>query len=94
MNAGMRPKSPDEDVTGRICDALAKAPRLPAEPLATRQAWTNHLQGSAMPVLLVSDASVLIDLQRGGILEMVFRLPFEVGVCCGFSMHSRSTPSA
>jgi hypothetical protein len=33
-----------------------------------------------MPALLVSDTSVLIDLQRGGILEMVFRLPFEVGV--------------
>ena len=33
-----------------------------------------------MPVLLVSDTSVLIDLQRGGILEMVFRLPFEIGV--------------
>lgn len=33
-----------------------------------------------MPVLLVSDTSVLIDLQRGGMLEVVFRLPFELGV--------------
>src|SRR5437868_808350 len=33
-----------------------------------------------MPVLLVSDTSVLIDFQRGGILETVFRLPFELGV--------------
>ena len=33
-----------------------------------------------MPILLVSDTSVLIDLDRGGILEAIFRLPYEVGV--------------
>lgn len=33
-----------------------------------------------MSVLLVSDTSVLIDLQRGGMLEVVFQLPFDLGV--------------
>jgi hypothetical protein len=33
-----------------------------------------------MATLLVSDTSVLIDLERGGLLEALFRLPFEVGV--------------
>ncbi len=33
-----------------------------------------------MPVLLVSDTSVLIDLQRGGILYAVFRLPMTFAV--------------
>lgn len=33
-----------------------------------------------MPELLVSDTSVLIDLDRGGILAALFQLPFEVGV--------------
>lgn len=33
-----------------------------------------------MPELLVSDTSVLIDLERGGILAALFQLPFEVGV--------------
>lgn len=38
MNAGMKPKSSDEEVTGRICDALAKAQLLSAESPATLQA--------------------------------------------------------
>ena len=33
-----------------------------------------------MPTLLVSDTSVLIDLDRGGILHEIFKPPFEVGV--------------
>ena len=33
-----------------------------------------------MATLLVSDTSVLIDLDRGGILHEIFKLPFEVGV--------------
>jgi hypothetical protein len=33
-----------------------------------------------MATLLVSDTSVLIDLDRGAILPEIFRLPFEVGV--------------
>jgi predicted nucleic acid-binding protein len=33
-----------------------------------------------MPVLLVSDTSVLIDLERGGLLEAIFGLPFEFAV--------------
>jgi hypothetical protein len=33
-----------------------------------------------MATLLVSDTSVLIDLQRGGFLEALFRLPYDVGV--------------
>lgn len=33
-----------------------------------------------MATLLVSDTSVLIDLERGGMLDALFRLPFDVGV--------------
>ena len=33
-----------------------------------------------MVVLLVSDTSVLIDLERGGLLDAVFGLPFQVAV--------------
>ena len=33
-----------------------------------------------MPRLLVSDTSVLIDLERAGILESLFALQFEIGV--------------
>jgi hypothetical protein len=33
-----------------------------------------------MAVVLVSDTSVLIDLERGGLLESCFRLPFEFAV--------------
>lgn len=33
-----------------------------------------------MARLLVSDTSVLIDLDRGGMLEALFQLPFEIGV--------------
>lgn len=33
-----------------------------------------------MATLLVSDTSVLIDLERGGMLAALFELPFEVGV--------------
>jgi hypothetical protein len=33
-----------------------------------------------MPALLVSDTSVLIDLERGSLLEALFQLPFDVGV--------------
>jgi predicted nucleic acid-binding protein len=33
-----------------------------------------------MPTLLVSDTSVLIDLERGGLVEALFRLPFDVAV--------------
>lgn len=33
-----------------------------------------------MATLLVSDTSVLIDLERGGMLAGLFQLPFEVGV--------------
>lgn len=33
-----------------------------------------------MATLLVSDTSVLIDLERGGMLEALFRLPFDVAV--------------
>ncbi len=33
-----------------------------------------------MAVLLVSDTSVLIDLQRGGLLDVVFRLPHQFAV--------------
>lgn len=33
-----------------------------------------------MATLLVSDTSVLIDLERGGMLEALFQLPFDVGV--------------
>ena len=33
-----------------------------------------------MATLLVSDTSVLIDLDRGDILRAVFQLPFEIGV--------------
>ena len=33
-----------------------------------------------MATLLVSDSSVLIDLERGGLLEALFRLSFEIGV--------------
>jgi len=38
MNAGLKPRSPDEEVTGRICDALAKAQLLPGESLAKLKA--------------------------------------------------------
>jgi hypothetical protein len=30
--------------------------------------------------LLVSDTSVLVDLDRGGILDVIFQLPYDVGV--------------
>ena len=33
-----------------------------------------------MATLLVSDTSVLLDLERGGMLATLFQLPFEVGV--------------
>jgi len=33
-----------------------------------------------MPVLLVSDTTVLIDLKRGGLLTAIFGLPFEFAV--------------
>src|SRR5688572_6789535 len=33
-----------------------------------------------MPVLLVSDTSFLIDLERGRVLEAIFALPFEFAV--------------
>lgn len=33
-----------------------------------------------MPRLLVSDTSVLIDLQRGGVIEAFFKLPYEIAV--------------
>ena len=33
-----------------------------------------------MSTLLVSDTSVLVDLDRGGLLEALFRLPYSVGV--------------
>jgi hypothetical protein len=33
-----------------------------------------------MPVVLVSDTSVLVDLERGGFLDCCFRLPFEFAV--------------
>ena len=33
-----------------------------------------------MAALLVSDTSVLIDLDRGGVLEALFQLPFDLGV--------------
>lgn len=33
-----------------------------------------------MATLLVSDTSVLIDLHRGGLLDAIFRLQFEIGV--------------
>lgn len=33
-----------------------------------------------MGALLVSDTSVLIDLDRGGVVEALFRLPFELAV--------------
>jgi predicted nucleic acid-binding protein len=33
-----------------------------------------------VPRLLVSDTSVLIDLERGGVLEAFFKLPYEIAV--------------
>ena len=33
-----------------------------------------------MATLLVSDTSVLVDLDRGGILDVIFQLPFDIGV--------------
>jgi hypothetical protein len=33
-----------------------------------------------MPVVLVSDTSVLVDLERGGFLDSCFKLPFEFAV--------------
>lgn len=33
-----------------------------------------------MATLLVSDTSVLVDLERGGILEKFFKMPFDIGV--------------
>lgn len=33
-----------------------------------------------MPLVLVSDTSVLVDLQRGGVLEIALRLPYEFAV--------------
>jgi hypothetical protein len=33
-----------------------------------------------MATLLVSDTSVLVDLRRGGILQNIFELPFDIGV--------------
>lgn len=33
-----------------------------------------------MATLLVSDTSVLVDLERGGILNALFQLPFDIGV--------------
>ena len=33
-----------------------------------------------MATLLVSDTSVLVDLNRGGILNALFQLPFDIGV--------------
>ena len=33
-----------------------------------------------MATLLVSDTSVLVDLDRGGILNALFQLPFDIGV--------------
>jgi hypothetical protein len=33
-----------------------------------------------MPIVLVSDTSVLVDLERGGFLDSCFRLPFEFAV--------------
>jgi hypothetical protein len=33
-----------------------------------------------MATLLVSDTSVLIDLDRGAILHAIFKLPYEIGV--------------
>jgi hypothetical protein len=33
-----------------------------------------------MPLVLVSDTSVLVDLHRGGILDMALRLPYEFAV--------------
>jgi len=33
-----------------------------------------------MPLVLVSDTSVLVDLQRGGVLETALRLPYEFAV--------------
>ena len=38
MNAGMKPKSPDDEVARRITEALAKARLLPAESLTKLQA--------------------------------------------------------
>jgi len=34
----------------------------------------------SVATLLVSDTSVLVDLERGGILETFFKLPFDIGV--------------
>ena len=33
-----------------------------------------------MPLVLVSDTSVLVDLQRGGVLEIALGLPYEFAV--------------
>lgn len=33
-----------------------------------------------MPLVLVSDTSVLVDLQRGGVLEVALRLPYDFAV--------------
>ena len=33
-----------------------------------------------MPLVLVSDTSVLVDLQRGGVLEIALQLPYEFAV--------------
>jgi hypothetical protein len=33
-----------------------------------------------MPLVLVSDTSVLVDLQRGGVLEIALELPYEFAV--------------
>jgi predicted nucleic acid-binding protein len=33
-----------------------------------------------MPLVLVSDTSVLVDLQRGGVLEIALRLPYDFAV--------------
>jgi hypothetical protein len=35
---------------------------------------------ATMPVLLVSDTSVIIDLERGGLLDAIFRLSYEFAV--------------
>jgi hypothetical protein len=35
-----------------------------------------------MTRVLVSDTSILVDLERGGLLEAAFRLGVEFRVCC------------
>jgi hypothetical protein len=37
-----------------------------------------------MPVVLVSDTSVLVDLHHGGLLEIALRLPYDLRcrTCC------------